>query len=97
MYTPKPVRTDDIILDDEIVALSEQIAKNTHEVWSAGRIADGWSFGAVRDDAAKKHPCLIPYEELPEREKDFDRNTALQTLRLIVKLGYRIEKEDPKC
>ncbi|MBE6553106.1 MAG: Ryanodine receptor Ryr [Ruminococcaceae bacterium] len=97
MYIPKPIDTSSITLSPEIMELCEQLAKNVHEVWSEGRIADGWSFGAVRDDAAKKHPCLIPYEELPEREKDFDRNTALQTLRLIVKLGYRIEKEDPQC
>lgn len=92
MYTPKPVRTDDIILDDEIVALSEQIAKNTHEVWSAGRIADGWSYGPVRDDEKKQHPCLIPYEELSEEEKEYDRATSLETLKLVMKLGYTIKK-----
>ena len=94
MYQPKPINTSDIRLSPEILELAEQLAKNVHEVWSAGRIADGWSYGNTRDDAAKTHPCLIPYEELSESEKAYDRNTALETLRLIVKLGYRIEKED---
>lgn len=92
MYTPKPIDTDDVILSDDLIALAEQIAKNTHEVWSAGRIADGWSYGPVRDDAERKHPCLIPYEELSEEEKDYDRATSMQTLKLAVKLGYSIKK-----
>ena len=93
MYTPNPINTSDIKLAPEIAALGEELAKNVHEVWSEGRIADGWTYGETRDDVKKTHPCLIPYEELPESEKEYDRNTALQTLRLIVKLGYKIEKE----
>lgn len=93
MYTPKPIDTNDIQLNEEILRLSEELAKNTHEVWSVGRIRDGWTYGETRDDAKKHHPCLIPYEELPESEKEYDRNTALETLKLIVKLGYRITKD----
>ena len=94
MYTPKPIKTEDVTLDPDLLALSEQIAKNTHEVWAAGRIADGWSYGAVRDDAQKKHPCLIPYEELSEEEKDYDRATSLEALKLAVKLGYTIKRRE---
>lgn len=94
MYTPKPIDTEDVVLDADLLALSEEIAKNTHEVWSAGRIADGWSYGPVRDDAARKHPCLIPYEELSEEEKAYDRATSLQTLKLVVKLGYTIKRSE---
>ena len=94
MYTPKPIKTDDITLDADLIALSEEIAKNTHEVWSAGRIADGWTYGPVRDDEKKTHPCLIPYEELSEEEKDYDRATSLETLKLVVKLGYSIKRRD---
>lgn len=57
------------------------------------RIAQGWSYGPERDDAAKKHPCLIPYEELPEAEREYDRNTAVETIRLILKLGFTIERK----
>ena len=94
MYTPKPIKTEDVTLDPDLLALSEEIAKNTHEVWAAGRIADGWSYGAVRDDAQKKHPCLIPYEELSEEEKDYDRATSLEALKLAVKLGYTIKRRE---
>ena len=92
MYKPKPIDTSDVELDGEILELGELIARNVHEVWSEGRIKEGWSYGEERDDADKKHPCLVPYEQLPESEKEYDRNTATQTLKLIIKLGYKITK-----
>ena len=94
MYTPKPIDTSSVPLSPEILALGEELAKNVHEVWSAGRIAEGWTYGPVRNDERREHPCLLPYDELPESEKEYDRNTALETLRLIVKLGYKIGKEE---
>lgn len=93
MYTPKPVKTDDVELPAELLELSEQISKNTHEVWAEGRLRDGWTYGEERDDAKRTHPCLIPYEELSEEEKAFDRATSMETLRLVIKLGYKIVKE----
>ncbi len=92
MYKPQPIDTTGIELDADILELSELIAKNTHEVWSAGRIRDGWSYGETRDDEKKTHPCLVPYEELSEGEKEYDRNTSMETLRLIIRLGYKIVK-----
>lgn len=91
-YTPQPINTDDIKLSDELVKLTEAMAENVHEVWSAGRMADGWQYGKERNDALKLHPCLIPYEELPESEKEFDRATAISTLKLIQRLGFEIKK-----
>lgn len=93
MYTPKPIDTSDVILSDDILELCELISENTHEVWSENRINDGWRYGEARDDEKKLHPCLIPYNELPESEKEYDRSTSLQTLKLITKLGYKIVKE----
>lgn len=93
MYQPKPVDTSDIQLPKELTELTERIAENVHEVWAASRIAEGWVWGENRDNEKKTTPCLVPYDELPEIEKDYDRNTAMQTLRLIVKLGYTIEKK----
>ena len=93
MYTPKPVDTEGVRLSEEIEELCEALAKNTHEVWAAGRIAEGWMYGPLRDDAARRHPCLVPYEELSESEREYDRSTSRETLRLIVKLGFRIVKE----
>ncbi|MCD7956055.1 MAG: Ryanodine receptor Ryr [Lachnospiraceae bacterium] len=92
MYNPKPVDTSEIVLPEELLALTERIAKNVHDVWAVGRIKEGWTYGEVKDAEKKTTPQLVPYEELPESEKDFDRNTAFETIRLIVKLGYRITK-----
>ena len=94
MYTPHPIDTKDIVLSDEILDLTEKIAENVHEVWAAGRIAEGWTYGKEKNFELKTTPCLVPYDELPESEKDFDRNTAMETLRLIVKMGYKISKEE---
>lgn len=92
-YMPKPIDTTDVMLSSELLALTEKIAENVHDVWAVGRIADGWTYGSVRDDAKKETPCLVPYAELPELEKEYDRNTALETLKLIKKLGYEITRE----
>ena len=81
-YIPHPKDTRNVTLPDEVLALAEQLARNTHEVWAAQRLKDGWVWGPARDDAQKQHPCLVPYEELPEEEKDYDRHTALETLGL---------------
>ena len=92
-YTPQPLDTSDVELPEDLQGLAEAIAANVHEVWSAGRIADGWSFGPVRDDLNKKHPCLVPYEELPESEKEYDRHTSQQTIKMILKSGFTIRKD----
>lgn len=93
MYQPSPIDTGAIELPKDLLELTEKIAENVHENWSLGRIADGWTYGQTRDDAKKTTPCLVPYSELTEKEKEYDRNTALETLKLIVALGYKIEKE----
>ncbi|MGH9773974.1 MAG: RyR domain-containing protein [Candidatus Acidiferrales bacterium] len=90
-YKPKPLDTSEVKLSQNIRELVEMLAKNTHEIWARQRLADGWTLGAVRDDAARKHPCLVAYEELPETEKDYDRHTALETIKALLALGYRIE------
>ena len=91
-YVPQPMDTSDIQLPEELNVLIEQMAKNVHEVWAQSRIKQGWRYGNERSDALKQHPCLIPYEELPEVEKAYDRDTALETLKLISKLGFKISK-----
>lgn len=91
-YVPQPIDTSDVVLPEELDALAEMIAKNVHEVWSAGRIAEGWTYGEERNDVEKTHPCLVPYEELSESEKEYDRNTSQETLKLILKLGFGIGK-----
>ena len=92
-YIPKPAQTDDIVLSEELNDLVEAMAKNVHDVWAESRISQGWTYGPERNDALKHHPCLVPYEDLPEVEKAYDRDTAVGTLKLICKLGFKITKE----
>lgn len=92
-YKPKPINTKDIVLPTELNNLIEEMSKNVHEVWAQTRISQGWTYGEERNDAEQKHPCLVPYEELSEEEKEYDRNTSLETLKLIIKLGFKITKE----
>ena len=90
---PHPIDTKEVVLPKELEGLAEDIAKNVHEVWSAGRMKDGWTYGEERNDAKRQHPCLVPYEELTEEEKEYDRNTSVETIKLILKLGFMITKD----
>lgn len=89
-YKPKPIDTSSIELPEELIRLTEKIAENTHDVWAAGRIREGWVYGEKRDDAARTTPCLVPYSELSDSEKEYDRNASFETIKLILKLGYKI-------
>ena len=90
-YTPEPIETSGVTLPEGLRELTERLAKNAHDVWARHRLAEGWRYGPRRDDARKEHPDLVPYEELPESEKAYDRNAALGTIEAILALGYRIE------
>lgn len=92
-YTPTPEDTKSIQLPKELNSLVEEMAKNVHEVWAQTRISQGWTYGAERNDAEKKHPCLVPYDELSEEVKTYDRNTSVETIKLILKLGFRISRK----
>jgi ryanodine receptor 2 len=89
-YTPNLQDTADVRLRGDIMALAELLAENAHEVWARGRAAESWIYGPSRDDVQKLHPCLVPYSELPDSEKAYDRNAAIETLKWIVSLGYSI-------
>jgi ryanodine receptor 2 len=91
-YKPNPVDTSRVKLSADIVELTEALARNAHEVWSRERISQGWRYGPERNDGRKEHPCLVPYEQLPESEKVYDRQAAMETLKAIQALGYHIAK-----
>lgn len=91
-YIPQPIDTTDVGLPEELEQLVEQMSKNVHEVWAETRMKQGWTYGEQRNDDLKTHPCLVPYEELPEEEKEYDRNTSIGTLKLIMKLGFKISQ-----
>ena len=90
IYHPNPIDVSEVELSPELAALTERLAENAHDRWAETRLEQGWTYGAVRDDAKKFHPCLIPYDQLPESEKDLDRTTVLGTLKSILALGYRV-------
>ena len=93
-YDPHPIDTAHIDLPADVAELTERLAENTHDVWARQRMKEGWTFGPKRDDAGKYHPGLVPYADLSETEKEYDRKTAVETLKMIVAMGYRIEKEE---
>lgn len=92
-YTPHPADLSGVELPQELLELAEAISKNVHEVWSAGRMSEGWSYGPVRNDEKHETPCLVPFEELSDEEKAYDWNTAANTLKYIIALGFEIKKK----
>ena len=92
MYIPKPINVADVILSEDLYPLIELMAKNEHELWAETRLKQGWIYGEHWDDKKKTHPCLVPYEDLPEEEKEYNYNTSIGTLKLIMKLGFKISK-----
>ena len=91
-YCPCPVDLSGVVLPESLTQLVEALAENVHDTWAKGRMDNGWTYGPVRDDAQKHHPCLVPYDKLPESEKEYDRNTAISTLKFICKMRYAISK-----
>lgn len=92
-YKPNPINTAGIQLPDELLEIAELLARNTHEVWAKSRIEEGWIYGPRRNDMAKESPCLVPYEDLPENEREYDRSVSRQVLEVLYAMGYRLEKE----
>ena len=90
LYRPAPIDVADVELSPELLELREAMAENAHEIWAAGRMAEGWKYGPKRDDTQKLHPDLLPYSDLPDSEKEYDRQTAMNTIRLLRKLGYEV-------
>ncbi len=93
-YTPQPIDTSKVEVSHDLLQLAETLAQNVHEIWALERIRQGWQYGTERNDAQKLHPCLVPYDELAESEKVFDRNTAMETIKVILGLGYQINRDN---
>ena len=92
VYEPYPIHLDDITLDEDLSELQEAIAENAHEIWAKARTDQGWTYGPERNDQKKETPDMVPYCNLPESEKLYDREMAMQTLKLVKKLGFEIKK-----
>jgi class 3 adenylate cyclase/tetratricopeptide (TPR) repeat protein len=94
-YQPHPIDASIIQLNPSLLELAEHLAKNNHDIWAKARFEEGWKHGPQRDDDKKEHPGLLPYEELSEQERDYDRRTVLSTLQLVLALGYEVR--EPAC
>jgi hypothetical protein len=92
-YQPQPIDTTAIEIPASLQELVEMLASHVHATWAEKRIADGWVWGPERDDDKKHHPDLVPYDQLPESEKQYDRTTAEETIKVVLRSGYKIEKK----
>ena len=93
-YSPKPIDLSDVELSEDLNELREAIAENAHEIWAENRQAEGWTYGPQRDDQLKQTPDMVPYSKLPESEKKYDREMAMKTIKLLLKLGYDLIKRE---
>lgn len=91
-YIPKPIDLSDVSLTDDLIELREAIAENAHEIWAENRRLEGWTYGPVRDDKKKQTPDMVPYKDLSDGEKEYDRATAMRSIKLLKKLGYDLVK-----
>jgi hypothetical protein len=94
-YVPRPLDTSAIKLSPALNAALESLARNIHELWAATRIADGWTYGPNRDDHLRTHPGLVPFDQLDESEKQYDRTIALETVKSLLALGFAIQEKEP--
>jgi hypothetical protein len=93
-YRPRPIPTSRVELDSDLHELVERLAESNHDHWARQRIGEGWNWGPERDDHAKTHPDLVPYDQLSESEKEYDRTSVVETLKAIIAAGYEIRPRE---
>lgn len=93
MWQPQPIDTSGIEIPEPVRAVRETLSRQAHDIWDAKRLADGWTHGEARDDDRRTHPNLVPYEDLDDRDRSYDRELIDGTIRLLLKLGFRIERD----
>lgn len=93
-YIPHPIKLADVAIDGELIELREAMAENNHELWAEGRRKEGWTYGPVRNQEAMQTPCMVPYNKLPEAEKEYDRQMAEGIIKLLLKLGWKLSKKE---
>ncbi len=95
-YIPRTIDTSHVTLSSDLQELLERLAQNNHDHWARQRIDEGWSYGIGRNDDNKRHPGLVPYDQLPETEKEYDRTTVVEAIKAIIALGYEVRKAGPR-
>ena len=96
-YSPETIDTSRLNLTADLAGLVERLAQNNHDQWARKRIDEGWRYGVTRNDSRKEHPDLVPYEQLSESEKEYDRKTVIEALKAIMALGYEVRKGPPNA
>jgi len=91
-YRPKLIDLTHVELPEEFLELREAIAENAHDMWALERQSEGWTYGPERNDAKLETPDMVPYAQLADSEREYDRLMATDTLRLLVALGYKTVK-----
>jgi len=86
-YEPKPIDTSKVKLAPYLEEIIEKLSISVHDNWAQKRISEGWKYGPKRDDILREHPCLVPYAELPEEEKDYDRKTLTESIKMLIASG----------
>ncbi|MDJ0949450.1 MAG: RyR domain-containing protein [Alphaproteobacteria bacterium] len=89
-YRPTPIDTSEIELDESLERRLAELARHLHDVWAARRLAEGWRHGTDRNQDQKTHPNLIEFSELPDSEKEYDLQSASETLKAVLALGFEI-------
>lgn len=95
-YNPHPVNLSDIFLEEDLMRLQDVFAENLHEVWAKSRRDEGWSYGILRDEKEKTDPLLLPYDLLPQQEKERCRLMAMESIKLLKKLGWKFTNAKTK-
>jgi len=91
-YIPQTIDTPHVTLRSDLQELVERLAQNNHDHWARQRIHEGWRYGIERNDNDKQHPDLVPYDQLPETEEEYDRKTVVEAIKAIIALGYEVKK-----
>jgi len=92
MWQPEPTDTHDVVIPPQVADVMEILSQHAHDTWGRKRIEDRWRYGPTRDDEEKLHPNLVPYDQLTDGEKSYDRELIAETIRLLLKLGFTIER-----
>ncbi|XP_058262192.1 ryanodine receptor 2 isoform X14 [Hemibagrus wyckioides] len=96
-FTPTPVDTSQIVLPPHLERIREKLAENIHELWVMNKIELGWTYGAVRDDNKRQHPCLVEFSKLPEQERSYNLQMSLETLKTLLALGCHVGVADERA
>ncbi|XP_075893569.1 ryanodine receptor 3 isoform X4 [Nelusetta ayraudi] len=89
-YIPIPVDTSQVVLPPHLDNVRDKLAENIHELWGMNKIELGWTFGKIRDDNKRQHPCLVDFAKLPETERNYNLQMSSETLKTLLALGCHV-------